>query len=425
VAKTTWGIKHKAMATIYKGAILPLLSYGIQIWHEAMKYEHNRKKYIQVQRLINICMAKAYRTTSSEALCVITGMTPIIIKLEEVAQCCKAQERTGKIKMELDHDVEFKNWPHPADAATIEEIKSDEYATILTNTEGNKQDQEVAQALEYKRRPQPAEVAAMVEETNQEEQTLQIYTDGSKNDQGVEAGVAIFSGQKLIIKRQYKLDSRCSNNQAEQLAIAKALETLETIEIEENNSRMATILTDSRISLDAIKNGYNHSHLTEEIRKSLIKLERSNWTIKFAWVKAHAGILGNELADQLAKTAAQSKRKEICYNRIPLSTLYRELEVKSRQKWQKHWDDTPKAAITKQFYPRITERLKSTINVTANFSAIVSGHGKTRSYLHRFKIMKSAECLCKNGDQTTDHLLYRCTLLQRQRETLKKDTQKD
>ena len=31
-------------------------------------------------------MAKAYRTVSSEALCVITGMTPIHIKIEEAAK---------------------------------------------------------------------------------------------------------------------------------------------------------------------------------------------------------------------------------------------------------------------------------------------------------------------------------------------------
>jgi hypothetical protein len=48
------GIKHAAIATIYKGAIIPLLTYGAPVWIEAMKYEHNRKKYIRVQRLINI-----------------------------------------------------------------------------------------------------------------------------------------------------------------------------------------------------------------------------------------------------------------------------------------------------------------------------------------------------------------------------------
>jgi len=47
------------MATIYKGAILPLLTYGAPVWIDAMNYEHNRKKYIRVQRLIKIRMAKA------------------------------------------------------------------------------------------------------------------------------------------------------------------------------------------------------------------------------------------------------------------------------------------------------------------------------------------------------------------------------
>jgi hypothetical protein len=84
MTKVTWGIKHAAIATIYKGAILPLLTYGAPVWIEAMKYEHNRRKYIRVQRLINIRVAKAYRTTSSEALCMLTGMTLIIIKLEEL-----------------------------------------------------------------------------------------------------------------------------------------------------------------------------------------------------------------------------------------------------------------------------------------------------------------------------------------------------
>jgi len=38
--------------------------------------------------------------------------------------------------------------------------------------------------------------------------------------------------------------------------------------------------------------------------------------------------------------------------------------------------------------------------------------------------MESAACPCRNGEQTSDHLLYQCTLFKHQREILKKDTQK-
>jgi len=51
-----------------------------------MKYKYNRLKYIRVQRLINIKIAKAFRTTSSEALCILSGTTPIILRTEEAVR---------------------------------------------------------------------------------------------------------------------------------------------------------------------------------------------------------------------------------------------------------------------------------------------------------------------------------------------------
>ena len=42
--------------------------------------------------------------------------------------------------------------------------------------------------------------------------------------------------------------------------VAEALEALETTDIEENSPRTAAIITDSRISLDSIKNVNNHTY---------------------------------------------------------------------------------------------------------------------------------------------------------------------
>ena len=66
----------------------------------------------------------------------------------------------------------------------------------------------------------------IIEVKEYDEKIIQIYTEGSRNEQGVGSQVAIFSVKELVTKRKYKPDNRCSNNEAEQLAIAKALEAL-------------------------------------------------------------------------------------------------------------------------------------------------------------------------------------------------------
>jgi len=72
-AKLNWGRKQEALNTIYKGASLPLMLYGAPVWSRAMEKNCNRTLYSRVQQLINIKIAKAYRTTSSDALCMLTG----------------------------------------------------------------------------------------------------------------------------------------------------------------------------------------------------------------------------------------------------------------------------------------------------------------------------------------------------------------
>jgi hypothetical protein len=50
---------------------------------------------------------------------------------------------------------------------------------------------------------------------------------------------------------------------------------------------------------------------------------------------------------------------------------------------------------------------------------MLTGHGKTRAYLHRFKIIEKATCACEQEDQTVDHILYQCTLLESQPQNMK------
>ena len=78
----------------------------------------------------------------------------------------------------------------------------------------------------------------------------------------------------------------------------------------------------------------------------------------------------------------------------------------SIEKWQTKWEQTTKGLITKQFLPNTKERLRKRIQLTPNLTAIVTAHGKTKDYLHRFKIIDSSERPCGTGNQTVEHLIY-------------------
>jgi len=103
-------------------------------------------------------------------------------------------------------------------------------------------------------------------------------------------------------------------------------------------------------------------------------------------VKAHSGIEGNEVADKLAKEAAQDvDEQNVVYDRIPTTRVSTEIEMKGLKKWQTQWDSTEKGALCISIFPLVEQRLKTKIPITPEFTAIVTGHGKTKSYLHRFE----------------------------------------
>jgi hypothetical protein len=71
------------------------------------------------------------------------------------------------------------------------------------------------------------------------------------------------------------------------------------------------------------------------------------------------------------------------------------------------------------------DRLKIKITLTPRLTAIVTAHGKTRSYLHRFKLIESPVCPCANGNQTVEHIIYDCGKLNNERRKLIADILKE
>jgi hypothetical protein len=171
--KLHWGIKHAALKTVYTGGILPLLLYGASIWRKAIYKVSYKSKLVRVQKLRNIKIAKPYRTVSNGALCILTGLTPIAIKIQEASQFHQLTKGNRREEVLVDRDMGVKYWHYPA-----------ETITFLT-------------------------------ESNEAAGLIQVFTDGSKSEQGVSAGIAIFRSGNLFKSLQYRLNKRCTNNQAE------------------------------------------------------------------------------------------------------------------------------------------------------------------------------------------------------------------
>jgi hypothetical protein len=147
-------------------------------------------------------------------------------------------------------------------------------------------------------------------------------------------------------------------------------------------------------------------------------MESRGWKTRFMWIKAHAGNSGNELAYKLVKEASGKTEIPISYNRVPKSAIKRDLEETSKETWQREWETTNKGRMKKEYFPNVAKRLQRKINLTQNFTTLVTGHGNLKAYLHRFKIMETLDCPCGSGNQTTEHVLFYCGILQEDRERL-------
>ncbi|KAI4480991.1 hypothetical protein M0802_014066 [Mischocyttarus mexicanus] len=82
VAKSSWGQSVETMKAISRGVFVPVITYAAAGWADNINVRHIRRLR-QAQRFALIRVTKAYRTISTDALCVIAAATPIELLVVE------------------------------------------------------------------------------------------------------------------------------------------------------------------------------------------------------------------------------------------------------------------------------------------------------------------------------------------------------
>lgn len=135
-----------------------------------------------------------------------------------------------------------------------------------------------------------------------QENMIQIYTDGAcyKNPGPAGAGVLLrYNGHE---KRISKFLGNATNNIAELTAIKLALEAVT------DRSKPVMIYSDSQYSIGVVSNPDWNPKKNKELIKEIKDLIVSFECVDFEWVKAHSGIEGNEIVDELAVRAYKTKK---------------------------------------------------------------------------------------------------------------------
>ena len=382
-AKASWGLHPEVVRTIYTATIEPIILYAASIWAPAVEKLGVQKQLRTVQRGFAQKMCKAYRTVSLNSALVLAGVLPLDLRVREVASLYRIKRGATLPELgdrEIERQMPAINAPHPAKLVDIE-------LTCLKNRSDVDANSDCA---------------------------VKIFTDGSKIGGRVGAALSVWEGEAETKTVKICLPSYCTVYQAELLAVCEA-----TRQIRKQKASTFGIYSDSMAALQTVTNLGSLHPLAVETRENITNLSRQNKVVTLYWIKAHAGLEGNERADQLAKeaAAATSKRKPD-YDFFPVSFARRQLRLESIREWDARYKSGEVAGITKIFFPDVTTAYSviRKFEPTCLSTQLFTGHGGLSEYLCRFRCKESPSCTCDpEVKESIPHIILDCPVFEYER----------
>ncbi|CAH2084373.1 unnamed protein product [Euphydryas editha] len=264
-AKLSWGLHPEVIRIIYRAVVEPVILYAASVWAPAVDKLGIRKKLNGVQRGFALKLCRAYRTVSLNSALLLAGLLPLDLRVREAAALYEVKRGVSRREMggrEVERVSSALRSPHPACRVNLDFKCVVDQEQLMAN---NGHD-------------------------------FNIFTDGSKIEGKVGAALSVWRGAAETKTLKLVLPSYCTVYQAELLAICRAARMAA-----ENLVGSVGIYSDSLSALQTLQNPKALHPLAVEARGFLRDALLQNKRVSLFWIKAHAGLEGNERADYLAK----------------------------------------------------------------------------------------------------------------------------
>jgi ribonuclease HI len=302
-SKSKFGLNSKALSTIYKGCILPIISYGISVWIDSIDRKYNKHYLEVIQRRVALRQCKAYKTVSTNACNVICKLVPIDLYL-------KARAVEYFLKKDIQNNL------------------TDEYISGTgIETESLQKPFNLIDSFH----PGHMIPLKIVQNSSQ----MMITFSGHKSTRGVGAAFEIWDSNRLKITKKFKLSENCSIFQSSLFAIHSALQHINRTF---QNRTYVTICSDNQTVIKAISNPYTKNSQVHHIYVEVFKAKTKHISIDL--LESFESDV-NERLNQTKQKAieAMDSHSRIAYDLISESYIKRLLKketLKNGNKYGRH-----------------------------------------------------------------------------------------